>query len=385
MKRPVLLALASVSIIGCLAARAHERGRLVVHEWGTFTSVVGANGVPVAWRPLSGPPDLPGFVYGSRGATPERCLAPPPPNKAAFTALVRMETPVLYFYADRATSVNVGVAFPNGQITEWYPKALAAHAGLAWGRVEVRPGDATPLLVESGPSHYYAARRTDAAPLRVAGEAEKFLFYRGVGQFLPPLSLTLEGQTVVTRPSLVRVSRIVLFENRGGRVGWGLHSLGSNPSRLPRPRLGGSVDSLRDALAAELIASGLYPREAQAMVDTWDDSWFEEGLRAFYVLPRTLTDDVIPLRLDPRPDELVRVLVARAEVITPEMVAELGERVARLDAASAAERAEILEFLHRRGRFAEPILRRLAAGTNDIGLRARIEGLIQQAEARLIA
>ena len=36
---------------------------------------------------------------------------------------VRMETPVLYFYSARKTTVSVAVDFPKGLITEWYPHA----------------------------------------------------------------------------------------------------------------------------------------------------------------------------------------------------------------------------------------------------------------------
>src|SRR5687767_2494041 len=36
---------------------------LVVHEWGTFTSVAGKRGVAIDWRPLNGASDLPSFVY----------------------------------------------------------------------------------------------------------------------------------------------------------------------------------------------------------------------------------------------------------------------------------------------------------------------------------
>src|SRR6059036_2986773 len=40
-----------------------EVNRLVVHEWGTFTSIAGKDGVAVDWHPLNGPSDLPKFVY----------------------------------------------------------------------------------------------------------------------------------------------------------------------------------------------------------------------------------------------------------------------------------------------------------------------------------
>src|ERR1700682_1895660 len=37
--------------------------QLVVHEWGTFTSIAGKDGVALEWRPLNGPTDLPKFVH----------------------------------------------------------------------------------------------------------------------------------------------------------------------------------------------------------------------------------------------------------------------------------------------------------------------------------
>ena len=70
---------------------------LVVHEWGTFTSIAGKDGIALEWRPLNGPPDLPKFVHTiqkeGEGLRQGRVL-----SKGELTASVRMETPVLYFY-----------------------------------------------------------------------------------------------------------------------------------------------------------------------------------------------------------------------------------------------------------------------------------------------
>src|SRR2546426_209022 len=83
---------------------------LVVHEWGTFTSIAGKDGIALEWRPLNGPPDLPKFVHtiqksdlGLRHAK----------GKAELTAAVRMETPVIYFYANREMNVSTSVGFPK--------------------------------------------------------------------------------------------------------------------------------------------------------------------------------------------------------------------------------------------------------------------------------
>ena len=75
--------------------------RLVLHEWGTFTSIAGADGAPIDWRPLAGPSDLPSFVY-----TPQKNgIRFPVRGKSLQRGTVRMETPVIYFYADQALEV----------------------------------------------------------------------------------------------------------------------------------------------------------------------------------------------------------------------------------------------------------------------------------------
>ena len=48
-----------------------------------------------------------------------------------------METPVLYFYPDRAMNVSVRVDFPHGRITEWYPSAQMVGSSIDWGRFAV--------------------------------------------------------------------------------------------------------------------------------------------------------------------------------------------------------------------------------------------------------
>jgi len=70
-------------------------------------------------------------------------------------------------------------------------------------------------------------------------------------------------------------------------------------------------------MQAALISEGLFADEAKAMVNTWTDSWFtEDGVRVLYLLPRRG-------RMRPPDDSqsaangLTRVMVGRAEIITP--------------------------------------------------------------------
>jgi hypothetical protein len=53
------------------------------------------------------------------------------------------------------------------------------------------------------------------------------------------------------------------------------------------------------------------------MVETWRDSWFEEGSRLLYIVPAAFVDDVLPLSINPAPAQTVRVFVGRLEIVTP--------------------------------------------------------------------
>ena len=126
-----------------------------------------------------------------------------------------------------------------------------------------------------------------------------------------------------------------------------------------------------------LIAEALYEKEARAMIKTWRDSWFEEGLRVFYVLPRKVTDGVLPIQIEPRPDELVRVLVGRTELITPEMEREVASSLVKLkDASSPEAEDEVRRVLARYGRFAQPIVKRVLRLTGDAALESRLSQLL---------
>ena len=53
------------------------------------------------------------------------------------------------------------------------------------------------------------------------------------------------------------------------------------------------------------------------MVETWADSWFTEGSRVLYIVPRATVDSLLPLTIAPAPVEIQRVFVGRVEVLSP--------------------------------------------------------------------
>ena len=67
---------------------------------------------------------------------------------------------------------------------------------------------------------------------------------------------------------------------------------------------------------------------------TWEAAWFgEDGTRLMYLIPRPRTDELLPLSIDPKPAEVVRVMVGRHEFLTPEREADAERQVARARSA----------------------------------------------------
>jgi len=375
--------LAVVMFIGVELSARHARTRtnaennLITHEWGTFTSIAGKDGIALEWRPLNGPPDLPSFVHTIQSGDAGLRNAP----KASLSAVVRMETPVIYFYSNNEVDVSVKVDFPKGKITEWYPQARLVKSGIDWGRFKVMPGASLNLPAEYSASHYSAARETDSAPVQVCStdgkpaQQEKFLFYRGVGTFDLPLSVKLAGNKILLKNlSKNEIAHLIVFENRGGKIGYRVLDAFTGETTSERPILDGNVDLVISDLKQALVFSGLYEKEADAMLKTWRDSWFEEGLRVFYVLPRETTDTVLPINIDPKPAQLVRVLVGRAEVITPEMEKSVQQQVGML--SDPRTRDERMRAIRKYGRFSEPILKHILVGEKDPVVRERLRQLI---------
>jgi hypothetical protein len=332
-------------------------GGLVVHEWGTFSSFSGSDGGYLPFHPAANT-DLPKFIY--RGGWP---------FKGDYAGTVSLETPVLYFYTDRPVTASVRAEFPDGVFTEWFPQAERAPRanGLSWPNVRVRPDGPVTLPSAPGPNHYYAARETDAAPLEVVfskdgkerRDQEGFLFYRGVGKPTTPLTVTAAGSGTfsVRVAGTEPVPALLLVEVKGGAVRF--RQLGplapGQSATLTLPDALSEPSPLRSALVATLVKAGLYEKEARAMVKTWEPAWFgDEGARVLYVLPSSWADRALPLRVTPKPDALVRVMVGRHDLLTPERERDVERMVKESKGPSAAARASAARELAKLGRFAAP-------------------------------
>lgn len=410
-------AVAQVKPVPVPLPEAHKQlpqdSSFIVHEWGTFTSFSGSDGVSLDFRPLV-EEDLPLFVmdrqkqafFNERRDIAYRTGVGP---KGAIISKQRMETPVTYFYTDSERIVDVTVEFPRGLLTEFYPPVRQfgpafkkdapepmEHSFLRWGKVRLIPPaqaigkmDVDPFIVpvkKGDGDHYAYARETDSAHLQLSDAAtgiyrEKFLFYRGVGNFDLPVSLRSSGQdrfilsNTSTRP--LRFAFIIQVDGQQVRYARYDNLTGQTDLTLPGER--STAKSLADDMVKALVGDGMYEKEARAMVKTWQTSWFTEpGTRVLYSLPQAHTDALLPLHLAPAPRELTRVMIGRLETLTPEQEGKIEALVARLGAAHPQTREQTASEIRKLGRFAEPALNRICKLTDDPEVQANAKKLLKE-------
>jgi len=377
------------------------------HEWGTFTSVQGSDGETLAGLEHE-EEALPSFIHNRNVNTENEVRRTGLDSTAVFpyckhkcgkgeccddfisgesdrvSITQKMETPVLYFYSSTPRKVDVTVDFPKGIISQYYPlpsSVLPKHGRnqtLSGGQIhysglEILTGDASFPAVMAG-NVYAPARETAANPVRIQNETEKFIFYRGLGNFKTSLKVTSTTDKLSLQETFGnKIPYLVAINIRDGKGAFQeLGALNANSTKnlqmknfqedlTPREDLTTFEKKVGQSLVNALIESGLFPDEARSMVNTWRLSYFHtEGLRVLYILPRVETDALLPIRITPTPDELVRTLVGRVEVLTK---TEENSLVAFANLTSNGTTDAFPK--EKLGRFLEPKLRRLIQVAND--------------------
>jgi hypothetical protein len=128
-----------------------------------------------------------------------------------------------------------------------------------------------------------------------------------------------------------------------------------------------NIKNLKAAMRQALLDAGLFEKEADAMLDTWQVSYFRNaGLRLFFLVPRRWTDAVLPLRVsehrtDPRQPpsfetKVTRVMIGRIEIVTPHQ-RQLLAMIAAPRAEEPEEKwKELFEKYLRLGRFGNALV-----------------------------
>lgn len=318
------------------------------HEWGTFTSLSTSDGRLMTGLEVE-EESLPAFVYshsmfpGLFNSSPLVMYKRIPLRVKNVT--IKMETPVIYFYTDqikKPLKVNVDVRFNGGSISQWYPQRTSGEsigslfqtldfAGGAMGHInwnaEILPRD-TKLKINTNKlfetKTWIEPRKTDSNLIKVGKQVEKYLFYRGLGNFKMSLKLSAPSKenVLIENSYDSDIPFAMVYEKKKGEKAkvWWSGAIKSKSKRLVKI-LGSDFDLYDDANKSNfinaLVKAGLYKKEAVSMLKTWEHSYFEKpGFKVFWIVPRKTTDKILPLNLNPKPKSLERVLVGRSELMT---------------------------------------------------------------------
>jgi hypothetical protein len=351
---------ALTALIALLPWSAQAGGSLVsaptgleVHEWGTFTTLNSSSGAELEGLYVDAS-RLPAFVHGlpyfnfdaSKGWAPIDRLR---------NVTVKMETPVIYFYSAKEMDVDVKVRFQGGTISQWYPACYDCEANpaapyvdfgkepypghIGWKAKVLAPATNLPYTTtalggETG--EWIAPRNTTSNQLRgEKGEIEKFLFYRGLGNFPAAIALDFlpDGTFRAINKGAEDIVHVMVYDRPEGNESQIATVWYSGPMkagqelRLKRDKPStdyGDAMAPMEAFHGEMVKAGLTSMEARALLNTWYTGYFvEAGLKVFWILPRAQVDGILPLEIKPAPDKVERVIVGRSEILTPEFEAKL--------------------------------------------------------------
>jgi hypothetical protein len=391
---------------------------LEVHEWGVFTihddlDMANAD-MRSEWEAV------PKFFYGQMAG---RELPRDYSN-------VIVKKPVIFFHSPDALSLDLRVDFPGGMPAIWWPlthapaiqgdgcpddaKRAEPFRFLEW-RVQLKApaqgdlADAKLQAVDSG--HWMEALRAVKAEdvliwfesgfdrkrgrphggEHVTGyEREKFIYYDGLVPAGRPANLTVDKDvisignsaghalvdvTVVDRrsPEHPRVARLAKLAAK------------AEPQALKFEEVSAKIwpASAQEALIAVLKEAGLFEDEAKALAVVWKRDFFQsDGLTLFYRLPQEEYEKLLPMKMNPRPEKLVRVGL----VLHPHCEPDLPEKVARLVGELAdsdfdtRERAQ--KQLEEMGKAAFDTLRRLREKVTSPEAQRRVDEMLARHDAR---
>lgn len=380
--------LGAVLLIFAAQADAQEK-KWAIHEWGTFTSLQNETGEAIGGINTDDEP-VPAFVH----RLAYFLLLQPTEIPSTFCqgaphchpdVTMRLETPVIYFHPPPGQkgiqTASLKVKFRGGWLTEYYPYAEPSAPGLRPEGYDAT--NFTGLFFPFGPLHSDTESKLEWDGLQIGGdwpvtnttahvwtspravqcasvqtandEAEKFLFYRGVAHIDAPLTISRDAKSgeLLFRSQLkdvpidkpLRLRSMWLVDIRAdGKVAFRILppvSLGPDARKIVAHTTAtfessdfsaGNLQKLKAALGTALVSDGLFTDEAQALLNTWELSYFKSaGLRLFFLVPRAWTDFYLPLETS-LPADINRVMVGRIELVTPEQ----REKLARLSSYSVS-------------------------------------------------
>lgn len=400
---------------------------LTVHEWGVFTVFSDVKHANVnrkqEWASL--PPGFYRQFPTCRLAWRPACW----------------DKPIVYFYTKQPSlEIGLTIKFEEGAPVVWWPacasptdsgggsKALPgavfnklrwsgwlgelrpilhAHVSAKWEKVrdyqlprhawlqDARLPDAARFTVQGGDAEQRG--HCELSPTR--SETAGFVYYDGLvpaPDYLRCIGVS-DNRVTIKNTANFPIAHLFLVDRRAERknkdwaaayYGEAIPAGGEATIALQTmkpvkeaPELIGLIGSARQAL----LGKGLYAAEADSILKIWRREFFDaDGLTAFWLLPQTEYDRMLPLELTPAPaSRPIRVGIAhhpRFEMgpLARERVAQL---IRQLDSNRFAVRDAANRQLEELGPWAVPQIREALAKKPPLETTRRLEAVLQNADA----
>src|SRR5678816_3231340 len=227
---------------------------------------------------------------------------------------------------------------------------------------------------------------TDRTQSTSPEEWERFIFYRGLGEAPLPVQMRFsDGRITASTTERDGLHHLFVLRVENGRGAY-TYTTALKPDSgfdqavpamdhaLPLDQF---VEQVSADVASRLVASGLYKKEALAMVNTWKSSYFKtDGVRVLFVMPQSWTDRFIPMRITPAPEQLVRVMVGRVELLDRDRESRAEKAIGALASSNPQVREQAFDLLRSEGRYVEPIVRRTLQASTDEQVRTLARRLL---------
>ena len=366
-----------------------------MHEWGVFTVPRDAD-----WLKQDMLREWQSFPTFFHGTLPKRSLAYRGP----------VTKPVMYFHSDEEFSLNLYIHFADGQPLIWWPPAEHPATG-AFGRpvpekfksihedsylrfvlsVNNTTGKQMPVAADHWVNDL---RKVDSAPLFVRGSYsmmgveefnEGFVYYDGLMKppKPPQLERSVEGIKIKTDSDFDWLDVMVVERSYDGetiriatadKIGAGVHSTSFKLVEVDSRQFNDSIAMFRQ----RLIKAGLNLDEAQSLIDVWRPGLFERpGISIIHRIPQKTYDKWIPLHLNPKPENMIRVGLVVHQNLEPELNEEITKLIGQLGSKVYKVREKAQRDLHAIGGAAMKSIK-AAAKHDDPEIADRANRLIKQ-------
>jgi len=352
----------------------------IVHEWGSFNVIQGSDQAIIGGL-VDDQSDLPDFVHVWKEK----------PFKTELQQI--MEKPIIYFYTKQERHATVDVSVPKGIITQWWPPVThyypyvqngkipeLKNGSVNWRYLTIKPDYQGKLANVNNHPWWPIARETDSATVISSDNtAEKFLFYRGIGDYQPALKGDFtNGSWSFNAKGNQKFSHVMAINvDDKGQVTINHYNI-LNLDQKTEPTVVSSPAAAVAILEKALLEKGLYEKEAKGMMKIWKDSFFKtSGSRFMYFMEDEALEQMLPLYINPKPTEQKRVMLVRVELLSKARENEIRTLVNQLSFSDKRYK-KATRALMKEGRAGQALMRKFLSKTEDPTIKQRLEHILEQ-------